>query len=424
MRFVTLSCFTGLVMLACSPDEASNIQQSPGESIGATGGADTSSSRSSLKGGQSGKGGASSGGTRTASSTKTKGGASSTTGGADDSSSAPDAGGSSTKGGTKNSSDTKSSAGGSGNSSGSKPTSGGTTTGTKSSTAGGTANTKTSSNAGGQDQGGSATGGGLATGPQTTCGDTATTSGTNSSRDTTTEILVEGRDKNYTVLPNWWKKYDGQSIAYKGLSFTVSDPKNVASGADTDPTGYPTLFIGQYAGAVSKGSNLPKQVSALTTIPTIFSTNALSRDNSQFNAAYDVWFTAGSAPIPSGQFNPGSGGAYLMVWYYKPNGRQPRGGVCGGGGGCQPNQKGHSVAGVSPGSWDVWIDNTNPPCISYVSTSPIDSMTFDLNKFIQDAVNNSYGIKKEMYLSLIFAGFEIWGGGNGLEVKQFCAHVN
>jgi hypothetical protein len=29
-----------------------------------------------------------------------------------------------------------------------------------------------------------------------------------------------------------------------------------------------------------------------------------------------------------------------------------------------------------------------------------------------------------MYLSLIFAGFEVWSGGDGLECKQFCAAVN
>ncbi len=28
-----------------------------------------------------------------------------------------------------------------------------------------------------------------------------------------------------------------------------------------------------------------------------------------------------------------------------------------------------------------------------------------------------------MYLSIIFAGFEVWGGGDGLQVKQFCANV-
>jgi hypothetical protein len=29
-----------------------------------------------------------------------------------------------------------------------------------------------------------------------------------------------------------------------------------------------------------------------------------------------------------------------------------------------------------------------------------------------------------MYLSIIFGGFEVWSGGDGLELKQFCAVVN
>jgi hypothetical protein len=81
------------------------------------------------------------------------------------------------------------------------------------------------------------------------------------------------------------------------------------------------------------------------------------------------------------------------------------------------------VNGV-PGAWDVWIDNTDPLCISYVSTTRLDSLEFDLNKFIQDSVTNKYGITSSMYLSIVFAGFEIWGGGNDLQTKQFCAKVN
>jgi hypothetical protein len=59
-----------------------------------------------------------------------------------------------------------------------------------------------------------------------------------------------------------------------------------------------------------------------------------------------------------------------------------------------------------------------------VSTIPLDSLSFDLNRFIQDSVANGYGITSSMYLSIVFAGFEIWGGGDGLQVKQFCAKVN
>ena len=79
-----------------------------------------------------------------------------------------------------------------------------------------------------------------------------------------------------------------------------------------------------------------------------------------------------------------------------------------------------------PGTWDVWVDTptAGPPCISYVSTTPRDSLSFDLNAFIQDSVQNAYGITSSMYLSIIFAGFEIWGGGDGIEVNRFCARVN
>ena len=91
--------------------------------------------------------------------------------------------------------------------------------------------------------------------------------------------------------------------------------------------------------------------------------------------------------------------------------------------GTQPNHPGMTVSGVS-GTWDVWVDSTNPPCISYVSHDPTDGLTFDLNKFIQDSVTNSYGITNSMYLSVVFGGFEVWSGGDGLQLKQFCATVN
>lgn len=71
----------------------------------------------------------------------------------------------------------------------------------------------------------------------------------------------------------------------------------------------------------------------------------------------------------------------------------------------------------------VWVDPSNPACISYVSTEERDGLDFDLNAFIQDSITNEFGITEEMYLSVIFAGFEIWGGGDGFTVERFCANV-
>ncbi|MBN2801482.1 MAG: hypothetical protein JXR91_00155, partial [Deltaproteobacteria bacterium] len=79
-----------------------------------------------------------------------------------------------------------------------------------------------------------------------------------------------------------------------------------------------------------------------------------------------------------------------------------------------------TVGGVD-GTWDVWTDGE---CISYVITSPVKSLTFDLNDFIEDAVTTHKGtIDNTMYLTNVYAGFEIWSGGAGLKSTDFYAVV-
>jgi hypothetical protein len=304
---------------------------------------------------------------------------------------------------------------------------GGSHTGGASTAAGGTNAGGSRSNGGATTAGGSSATGGVST-PRTDCTDKVTKTGSivGSDSKAATEITVDDGGKSYFVFPNWWFKYTGQVVDYDGLSFTVKDgTKTDVGAAEGRPAGFPSIFIGSYYGHTSVGSNLPKQVSSLTTVPTTFSTNASSKDKSNFNATYDVWLTETSSPLPAAQDNPGLKGAYLMVWLYKPSQRQPRGGQSSGYSKVA-NYAGHSVDGVN-GSWDVWIDpasSTSAVCISYVSTNPIDSLTFDLNKFIQDSVRNNYGVTSSMYLSIIFGGLEIWSGGDGTQVKNFCAHVN
>jgi hypothetical protein len=244
------------------------------------------------------------------------------------------------------------------------------------------------------------------------CTDHASTQSDLPSQYSGTFVSVDGVDKQYYMQANWWGLFDQQSETVDGLSFSVANPTGATSYSDM-PMGYPSLFIGTYAGHATKGSNLPKQVSALTNVYTVFSTNASSKGYSDYNAAYDVWLTATGAPLPTYQYDPGMGGAYLMVWLFKPTDRQPRGRNA------HPEQAVHGL----PGTWDVWIDSSDPPCISYVSTTPRDRLDFDLNDFIQDSVANDYGITSSMYLSIIFAGFEIWGEGDGLQAKAFCANV-
>lgn len=229
-----------------------------------------------------------------------------------------------------------------------------------------------------------------------------------------TVVLDNNANKNYYFMANWWGKASSGtpnlSESINGLGFTVNNP-NSQSSSDNNPMGFPTLFIGSYQGKAGKGSNLPKKVDALTSVPTIFKTNSSTLDKSNFNATYDVWFTSGGTVSGS---SPGSGGAYLMVWLFKPSNRQPRGSIA---------RSGVEVNNV-PGVWNVWYDTTqSPPCVSYVAIQPIDELQFDLNDFIKDAVTNKWGVTNSQYLTVVFAGTEVWGGGNGFQVKQFCVDV-
>jgi hypothetical protein len=219
--------------------------------------------------------------------------------------------------------------------------------------------------------------------------------------------------KTYQFQSNWWDAYGGESEAVSGLGFTV----NGVSGSSTqNPLGFPSLFIGSYAGHTTTGSNLPKAVSALTSIPTIYH----YKDNlskASHNAAYDVWFTASGAPLSSGASNPGTGGAYLMVWMFDPSNQYPRG---------TAEYNNHPVGAW--GNFNVWLDRTtspSPPCVTYVAYSPqTTGMEFDLNDFIHDAVTNGYIITNSMYLSIVFGGFEIWSSNSGIELTQLCIDVN
>ncbi len=293
---------------------------------------------------------------------------------------------------------------------------------------GGTTGTGGKTGSGGATSKGGTTGSGgtsASTGP-VDCTDTSNYSNSVTGQYGATTITADNDStKSYYMQANWWgSPYNNQTEAVKGLGFTIANPNNsVPTSTPSNPLGFPSIFIGTYGSKRSTGSNLPKAVSSLTNVWTIFSTNVDTMSTAAgYNATYDVWFTATSAVV-SGS-TPGPGGAYLMVWLFKPTDKQPRGTVV---------ANGSVVSGVK-GGWDVWYDpgdpNINPPnsssypCVSYVhSGTAISSLEFDLNNFIQDAIQSKWGVTSSQYLSIVFAGFEVWQGGDGLQMKQFCANV-
>lgn len=407
-------------------DDASNSRKPAG------GGSPSSATKRSSTGGASSKSSAAAEGGTKASDPASSSDDSKSTGGSSESSTTKTntggtkaAGGSSTatsgkaSGGSSGTSNSKSVGGSAQGGSSSKPNSNDSQSG------GATANT-TSAPSGGQTSS-STSGSGGSLSPSEECTDSSTDSGTFTTRYDAGKIKVTGKQKSYVIHTNWWYKYTSQTVSYNGLSMKIGDSQKTAvSASEGAPTGFPSIFIGSYTGNTSEGSNLPKQVSALKSVPTILSTDASAHDTSNYNATYDVWFTAASSPLPEAASDPGGDGALLMVWLYKPSARQPRGGKCSASS-CTPDQPNHTVAGVSQSTWDVWLGpggGGRAPCVSYVSTKPLDSLSFDLNKFIQDAVANNYFVKSSMYLSIVFGGLEIWGGGDGVQIKQYCAQVN
>jgi hypothetical protein len=217
--------------------------------------------------------------------------------------------------------------------------------------------------------------------------------------------------RQYIVQNNVWGSSASQALTYNGVSFEITEQTG-SNGTGGQPVSYPSVFIGANHPASERfttGSNLPKLVSSIASADTSWTHNATGSISGEYNAAYDVWFSTGS----SGDSGNPSGG-YLMVWLYDPPNAQPRG---------ELRQSSASVSGIS-GYFDVWIDDkVSPPCISYVRKPATTSMTFDLNKFIDDAETRGT-IKSNWYLTNVFAGFEIWSGGVGLETTDFYAIVN
>jgi hypothetical protein len=203
-------------------------------------------------------------------------------------------------------------------------------------------------------------------------------------------------------------------ISYNGPSFTIT---NFSGSAPTSgaPMGYPSLFIGSAGGdgQATNGSNLAKQVSALTDIPTAW---RWSGTGTEFNVAYDVWFS----PM-AGDGGP-STRSFLMVWFHKTANVFAEG---------EGEQHSGGQATINGRTFSTYVSQQfeGRPIISYVSSSTISEWSFDLNDFITDAktrTSTAQGtpvISDSLYLTNIFAGFEVWSGVSNLKTDNFCIQV-
>ncbi|HSC87459.1 MAG TPA: hypothetical protein VLC09_09330, partial [Polyangiaceae bacterium] len=193
------------------------------------------------------------------------------------------------------------------------------------------------------------------------------------------------------------------TLSYSGASFTVTAQtgNQPTTGA---PVSFPSIFMGSNYNRATTGSNMPKQVSALQSVPTGLDWTSA---NGEYNTTYDVYFSTNS----NGDSGSPSGG-FLMVWLHKPTNAQPVGSII-------------ATVSLANRNWNVWYgtQHEGKPVISYTAQQSVNSLSFDLLDFIDDAVARSR-VSSSWYLTNIMAGFEIWNGGQGLKVNKFCAVVN
>ena len=203
-------------------------------------------------------------------------------------------------------------------------------------------------------------------------------------------------------------------ISYNGPSFTITNfSGSTATGGA--PMGYPSLFIGSAGGdgQATTGSNLAKQVSTLTDIPTAW---RWSGSGSEFNVAYDVWFAPGAGDQGK------SSRSFLMVWFHKTANVFAEG---------EGEQHSGGQATINGKSFSTYVSQQfeGRPIISYVATSTINEWSFDLNDFITDAKTRTSTaqatpvVTDSLYLTNVFAGFEVWSGVSNLKTDKFCIQV-
>ncbi|MBV2366566.1 GH12 family glycosyl hydrolase domain-containing protein [Streptomonospora nanhaiensis] len=205
----------------------------------------------------------------------------------------------------------------------------------------------------------------------------------------------------YIVQNNVWGADTRQCIEVNGTSFrvTTADHNNSTSGA---PAGYPSIYVGCHYRNCTTGSGLPVQVSRMNTATSSWQTSSPS--TGVYNVAYDLWYDAD----PNA---PAQNDAELMIWLKYRGNVQPIG---------QRVATGVSVAGAT---WDIWQGNIGWNVISFIRTTPTDSVSgLDLTAFTDVAVARG-AVRPEWYLTSIQAGFEPWQGGAGLATHSFSATV-
>jgi hypothetical protein len=190
------------------------------------------------------------------------------------------------------------------------------------------------------------------------------------------------------------------NVTNNGFQITTQNGTGNTSGA---PVSYPAIYVGCHYGNCSPGTNLPMQISAISTANT--STTVSYPSSGTYDAAYDIWLNADTNVS-------GVQDTEIMIWLNRVGSIQPIG-----------SNTGNVTLGGR--TWAVWVGNNGQNnVVSYQSTG-ITSFSADIKPFILDAITRGGGFgNTSWYLTSMQMGFEPWIGGVGLAVNSFSATIS
>jgi hypothetical protein len=210
--------------------------------------------------------------------------------------------------------------------------------------------------------------------------------------------VIQGR---YVVQNNRWGTSATQCVTATDTGFRIgqADGSVPTNGA---PKSYPSVFNGCHYTNCSPGTNLPAQVSTISSAPSSISYGFVS--DAVYNASYDIWLD----PTPR---TDGVNRTEIMIWFNRVGSIQPIGSQVG-------------TATVGGRTWQVWTgSNGSNDVISFVAPSAISSWSFDVMDFVDQTVARGMA-QSNWYLTSVQAGFEPWQNGAGLAVNSFSSSVN
>ena len=123
----------------------------------------------------------------------------------------------------------------------------------------------------------------------------------------------------YVVMNNRWGTSAQQCINVTSTGFSIQTQQGTGSTSGA-PVSYPAVYYGCHYTNCSPGTNLPIQVSAISSATSSISYSYVS--GATYDAAYDIWLD------PSPRTN-GVNAQEIMIWFNRQGSIQPIGSVVG-----------------------------------------------------------------------------------------------